>query len=147
MRMRTSDYVLDFPLSPADVTYRSQSSLVSNASDDGTRHLALIFFDILFIDGQSLLFEPYSKRRALLESVIQQRHGYAMLAKRTPIDTTNKDWAENELTAVFAKLKREFEEGAVLKADESLYNDPELRWTKVSMQWLMKLIVMLNDWF
>ena len=110
----------------------SQSSLVSNASENGSRHLALVFFDILHLDGQSLLNEPYSQRRSLLESLIVQRYGYTMLARRVAIDMVNRERAEDGLRLAIAELKREFEEGAVVKADESRYNDPKLKWVKVS---------------
>lgn len=55
-----------------------------------------------------------------------------MLAERVPINMANKDRAEDELRLAFAKVKRDFEEGAVLKADESTYNDSKLKWVKVS---------------
>lgn len=110
---------------------RSQSSLLSNGSDQGTRHLALVFFDILVLDSKSLLWEPYSKRRALLESIVQQRPGYAMLADQVPILMTCKDEAEDDLIHIFAQLQANHQEGAVLKADESKYNDYSLRWVKV----------------
>ena len=104
---------------------------MSNGDDHGTRHLALVFFDILVLDSESLLWIPYSTRRALLESVVQQRPGYAMLADRVPISMTCNDQAEDDLIHVFAKLQADHEEGAVLKADESRYNDYSLRWVKV----------------
>ena len=104
---------------------------MSNASDHGTRHLAVVFFDILVLDSKSLLREPYSKRRALLESVIQQRPGYAMLAERVPIQMAYHDQAQDDLIHAFSRLRADHQEGAVLKADESRYNDYTLRWVKV----------------
>lgn len=91
-----------------------------------------MFFDILVLDSKSLLWEPYSRRRALLESIIQLRPGYAMLAERVPIPMSNRDQAEDDLIHIFAQLQADHQEGAVLKAEESRYNDYRLRWVKVS---------------
>ena len=54
-----------------------------------------------------------------------------MLAERTCIDTTRPE-ALDTLRKAFAKLEADHQEGAVLKADESRYNDWKLRWVKVS---------------
>ena len=123
--------------------YRSQSSLVSNASDDGRRHLALVFFDILHLDGCSLLAEPYYQRRRLLESIVQTCHGYAMFAERVAIDMSNTVQAEDALRVAFARLMSKHEEGAVLKADESRYNDFHLKWVKVRIS---KATVAVQPW-
>lgn len=56
-----------------------------------------------------------------------------MLAKRVAIDMSSKDRAETKLREAFSQLKAYHEEGAVLKADESKYNDPNLKWVKVSV--------------
>ena len=54
-----------------------------------------------------------------------------MLAERVPICMANKDQAHDDLIYAFAKLRADHQEGAVLKADESKYNDYSLRWVKV----------------
>lgn len=91
----------------------SQCSILSNASDASTRHLALVFFDILYLDGVSLLGEPYSARRALLESVVAPIPGRAMLASRTRVRNAI------ELRDHFAGLVAACE-GCVLKAEASV---------------------------
>ncbi|EKM49924.1 uncharacterized protein PHACADRAFT_178551 [Phanerochaete carnosa HHB-10118-sp] len=114
----------------------SQSSLISDASDEGARHLALVFFDVLVVDSESLLWRPYSYRRALLESLIVRRPGYAMLAERVPIPMHSPKEADEALRRAFAKLQADREEGAVLKADESRYNDWKLRWVKLKADYI-----------
>jgi DNA ligase 4 len=50
--------------------------LKSDGTDEGTRHFLLVFFDILYIEGQSLLDEPYQKRRKKLEVIVQVIEGF-----------------------------------------------------------------------
>lgn len=94
---------------------------MSDASDNGTRHLALVFFDILFLNSVSLLSAPYSSRRSTLESIIHMRPGHAMLADRTPIVLNGprgaNDAAEH-LRTIWARIIAECSEGLVLKAEE-----------------------------
>ncbi|KAI0065581.1 hypothetical protein BV25DRAFT_1851055 [Artomyces pyxidatus] len=117
----------------------SQSSLISDASDDGARHLALVFFDVLMLNDASLLAEPYSERRATLESIIAPTPGYAMLAQRYPISLAGARGlrgAQEQLRAVFAAHIADFEEGLVLKADGSIYRDPDLPWIKLKRDYI-----------
>ena len=109
----------------------SQQSLVSNGSDSGTRHLALVFFDVLLLDGVSLLPLPYSHRRNILEEAIRVLPGYAMLAERTCIDMTRRN-AEESFRKVFSSLVADRGEGAVLKAEGAAYNERRWPWVKVS---------------
>ena len=51
-------------------------SLKSDGTDEGTRHFLLVFFDILHIEGRSLLDEPYQKRRQKLEEVVEVIEGF-----------------------------------------------------------------------
>jgi DNA ligase 4 len=134
---------------------RTQHSLISNASDEGTRNLALVFFDILLIDNVSLLGRRYSERRALLEDIIAVKEGYAMIAERecisAPISspssfpshlldkrvapTSNIEGAEDQLARVFARIISAHEEGLVLKADDGTYNSWSSPWVKVGSCW------------
>ncbi|PIL24908.1 hypothetical protein GSI_12795 [Ganoderma sinense ZZ0214-1] len=109
----------------------SQQSLISNASDGGTRHLALVFFDVLLLDGVSLLSFPYSDRRNILERTIRVSLGYAMLAERTCVNATRPD-AEGLFRQAFSTLISDHQEGAVLKADGAAYNERRWPWVKAS---------------
>lgn len=103
---------------------------MSNVSDGGTRHLALVFFDILLLDGVSLLSSPYSERRAILEQTVKVIPGYSMLAERECIDMWRAD-ALATLKSIFAGLIADHQEGAVLKADGAQYGEKRSPWVKV----------------
>lgn len=51
-------------------------SLESNGTDEGNQHFMVVFFDMLYVDGKSLLQEPYSTRRALLKDTIREIEGF-----------------------------------------------------------------------
>jgi len=51
-------------------------SLKSDGTDEGMRHFLLVFFDILHIEGQDLLDEPYQKRRWKLEEIVHVIEGF-----------------------------------------------------------------------
>ncbi|OCH96368.1 hypothetical protein OBBRIDRAFT_830240 [Obba rivulosa] len=128
--------------SQTDEDCSSQCSMISNGSDGGTRHLALVFFDILFLDDTSLLSRPYSERRALLESVVAQIPGRAMFAERAPIPlvdpSSGRPLADPAaaLREVFARIVASHEEGLVLKADHSRYNDWKFPWVKLKKDYI-----------
>lgn len=115
----------------------SQVSLISNASDGGVRHLALVFFDILLLDDQSFLSTTYATRRAVLESIISPDSGRIMLSERVPISlSTTTSFVEDkdpaaQLRTLFAKLIADYQEGVVIKADQGRYNDKTAPWVKV----------------
>ncbi|KAI0700149.1 hypothetical protein C8T65DRAFT_831678 [Cerioporus squamosus] len=113
----------------------SQCSMISNGSDGGTRHLALVFFDILLLNGTSLLSFPYSERRAILEQVIRVVPGYSMLAERVCIDMKRAGAAES-LRKAFATLIADHQEGAVLKADGAQYGERRWPWVKLKRDYI-----------
>ncbi|PCH44474.1 hypothetical protein WOLCODRAFT_105197 [Wolfiporia cocos MD-104 SS10] len=117
----------------------SQCSLESDASCEGTRHLAVVFFDVLILDNKSLLSATYAERRKILESIITLRHGYTMVAERKAVPLTSSWPSEAEkarFRVVFAQLLADHQEGVVLKADESVYNDGRLRWVKLKKDYI-----------
>lgn len=96
--------------------------MLSDASDGGHRHLALVFFDVLFLDSESLTSTPYFERRKILESVVLPIPGYSMLAERTPINLQKgPEVAQSELRAVLARVLADHQEGVILKADNGFY--------------------------
>ncbi|KAI0955281.1 hypothetical protein AcW1_006907 [Taiwanofungus camphoratus] len=126
---------------PDDDSFDSQCSLLSNGSDGGTRHLALVFFDILLLDDVSLLLSPYSSRRTLLESVIELTPGRAMLAERSPVSLSlsasdGLSEAETQLRVLFSRLIADHQEGVVLKADEGRSNDWRQPWVKLKKDYI-----------
>ncbi|EPQ56356.1 DNA ligase/mRNA capping enzyme, partial [Gloeophyllum trabeum ATCC 11539] len=114
-------------------------SQTSSTSDNSTRHLALIFFDVLILESVSLLSAPYATRRDILESLITPIPGYAMLAERTlvsPDGIAEGGDAEERLRSTFARLLSEREEGIVLKAERGLYNEYRSPWVKLKKDYI-----------
>lgn len=104
--------------------------MISNGTDGGTRHLALVFYDVLLLDDASLLPVPYGQRRDVLERLINVTPGYAMLAERTCIDTTLPN-GEGMLRRAFARVVADHQEGVVIKADGAGYAEKRWPWVKV----------------
>ncbi|THH19263.1 hypothetical protein EW146_g1886 [Bondarzewia mesenterica] len=130
---------LQLPKRKSENPKTSQISLISDGSDDAKRHLALVFFDILVLESESLLSKPYSARRSTLERVITHMHGYALLAERFPIDLRGPNGlagGEEQLRRIFAKHVADFEEGVVLKADEGRYRDYRFPWVKLKKDYI-----------
>ncbi|KIY50333.1 DNA ligase/mRNA capping enzyme, partial [Fistulina hepatica ATCC 64428] len=102
----------------------------SDIDDDEGRQLALVFFDIMFLDGKSLMDSPYAYRRSILENTIHCIRGRVMLAKRTAIDM------QEAMRTLFSELCTNYEEGDVVKADESAYNDWTCQWVKLKRDYI-----------
>lgn len=102
-------------------------------------HLALVFFDILLLDERCLLLSPYSQRRALLESTIVLSPGESMIAGRTPIELEadhDGKRAQQALEKVFAATVADYQEGLVIKAEESRYHDYKMPWVKLKKDYI-----------
>ena len=120
-----------------DVFPSSQCSLRSDASDGGTRHLALVFFDILLLDSRTLTGLPYHRRREIMESIILPISGFSLLAERSPIDLARGiDAARAQLKSVFVQALANHQEGLVLKANEGAYIKSP--WVKVHITMLSR---------
>jgi DNA ligase 4 len=109
--------------------------MISDDEEDDERRLGLVFFDILFLDDQSLLFTPYSERRAQLERIVRCQPGRAMLSERFLVDmqATNP---RATLRRLFAEQIADHQEGLMLKASESCYNDFCLPWVKLKKDYI-----------
>lgn len=113
---------IDLVTKLANVLPSSQCSLRSDASDGGTRHLALVFFDIILLDSHPLTGLPYHQRRKIMESIVLPIPGLSLLAERSPIDLTKGiDAASAQLKSVFVQALVDHQEGLVLKASEGAY--------------------------
>ncbi|KAJ3879815.1 hypothetical protein F5051DRAFT_349554 [Lentinula edodes] len=148
----------------------SESSLLSNTQG---QHLGLVFFDIMYLDDESLLQTPYNLRREKLEELIIKEPGKAMLADRwlinldEPSQNSPSDWsfdgnytadddeemayhreetadedvngggtARRTLHDVFARRIAVGEEGLVLKAADSEYNEAKKPWVKLKKDYI-----------
>lgn len=112
----------------------SQSSTETDISEH--RHLALVFFDILLLDEKCLLETPYSQRRALLESTILLSPGESMIAGRVPISMEPNNTSERALDEVFSAIIADYQEGLVIKAEESRYHDYKMPWVKLKKDYI-----------
>ncbi|TFK71618.1 DNA ligase/mRNA capping enzyme [Pluteus cervinus] len=114
--------------------HQSQGSIVTDTSE--ARYLGLVFFDILLLDSRVLLGEAYSSRRALLESLIRRVPGKVMIASRFLINLEDQDVALSSLHEIFADHIANHQEGLVIKAAESRYNDRRWPWVKLKKDYI-----------
>ena len=107
---------------------------------DRHRHLCLAFFDILLLDGKSLLKETYDRRRQYLEMVIRPIDGFAFIAERTLIPLNlGRTGARDALSEAFQRLCQDRQEGLVLKAAESTYVNMQWPWVKLKKDYIPNL--------
>lgn len=99
--------------------------------------LGLVFFDVLFLDSKSLMKTPYSQRRDILERMVKAIPGRCILSTRFLIEV-GEDWNQpsRELAEIFAQSIARGEEGLILKAGESSYNDYKKPWVKIKRDYL-----------
>jgi DNA ligase-4 len=81
----------------------------------------IVYYDILLLDGRSLLNVRHSERFKLLEEVVRCDMGQAELVQRRIINT-NHPMAASALRNAFAKVITDRSEGLVLKADQPYFN-------------------------
>ncbi|GJJ11411.1 hypothetical protein Clacol_005644 [Clathrus columnatus] len=86
-----------------------ENSLASNASDCSTRHLKLVFFDVIFVDGEILLNRSYKDRRAELERLISPILGFVSLSQRERVDLKHN--AVQSLARIFSEHIANYQEG------------------------------------
>ncbi|POW05905.1 hypothetical protein PSHT_10595 [Puccinia striiformis] len=126
-------------------------------SDIESRHLAICFFDVLYLNEKSLVERksrvsvlhvshfidqiitscipptgPYNERRQVLEKCIHVIPHYSMLVERKSFDFS-RDSARDALRKHYATVIADRHEGLMLKTAESIYNDSrsEHKWLKV----------------
>ncbi|KAF8449063.1 DNA ligase/mRNA capping enzyme [Boletus edulis BED1] len=124
-----------------------------HSSPPESLHLALVFFDVLLLGSASLLNVPYSIRRSMLESIIQEIPGQAMIAERSMVSGGSEveDAAKN-LREIWAQRIADSQEGLVLKSGESTYGDWRLPWVKLKKDYVpgygdtIDLVVIASSW-
>lgn len=84
-------------------------------------HLMIVYYDILLLDGRSLLDVRHSERFKLLEEIVRCDKGQAELIQRQIINT-NHPMAASALRNAFAKVISDRSEGLVLKSDQPYFN-------------------------
>ncbi|KNE64285.1 hypothetical protein AMAG_19146 [Allomyces macrogynus ATCC 38327] len=100
---------------------------------DPLQQLFIVFFDVIVHNGESLIFQPLHKRRALLDQIIRHIEGRAATSPYAVVSPHNvdaimklfyhevvecheeglmlKDWTADYYKATFAKMKRDYVEG------------------------------------
>ncbi|KAH9462629.1 hypothetical protein MJO28_002604 [Puccinia striiformis f. sp. tritici] len=106
-------------------------------SDIESRHLAICFFDVLYLNEKSLVERPYNERRQVLENCIHVIPHYSMLVERKSFDFS-RDSARDALREHYATVIADRHEGLMLKTAESIYNDSrsEHKWLKVKKDYI-----------
>ncbi|WWD20194.1 hypothetical protein CI109_104670 [Kwoniella shandongensis] len=105
-----------------------------------SRHLCLVFFDVLHLNGRSLLHQRYDDRRRTLESLVTSIPGFAQLAERTKIPLgVDRHSALEALQDAFKRSSERREEGLVLKAAESTYTNMRWQWVKLKKDYIPNL--------
>jgi exosome complex RNA-binding protein Csl4 len=84
-------------------------------------HLMIIYYDMLYIDGESLLNTKNSERFKKLRTIIHPRKGHAEFVARTIIDTSQRT-AASELRHIFAQCIVSRGEGLVIKPNDPYFN-------------------------
>ncbi|KAL7915026.1 hypothetical protein GGI35DRAFT_435839 [Trichoderma velutinum] len=84
-------------------------------------HLMIVYYDVLLLDGQSLLNVRHSERFKLLEKLVRCDRGQAELIQRQIINTSHP-MAVSALRNAFAKVITDRGEGLVLKSDQPYFN-------------------------
>ncbi|KAG5724404.1 DNA ligase 4 [Termitomyces sp. T112] len=116
----------------------SQTSMVTFHSP--TRRLGLVFFDILSLNSKSLLMTPYRTRRSILESLIHVVPGECILSHRVSVGVETLDYGEDSqviaLEKIFAESIATYQEGLVLKGEETVYHDFLTPWVKIKRDYI-----------
>lgn len=86
----------------------------------------IIYYDLLMVDGESLLAVKHSERLQRLKDIITQVPGRSSLVKREIIDGSRSS-AVSDLRRAFAKCITARGEGLVLKADDPYFDFGTLR--------------------
>ncbi|KAG6886109.1 hypothetical protein C0993_002628 [Termitomyces sp. T159_Od127] len=109
-------------------------------SHSSTRRLGLVFFDILSINSKSLLMTPYRTRRSILESLIHVVPGECILSHRVPVGIGSLNYGEDSqviaLETIFAESVASYQEGLVLKGEETVYHDFSTPWVKIKRDYI-----------
>ncbi|KAG5950943.1 hypothetical protein E4U53_004130 [Claviceps sorghi] len=87
----------------------------------GYENLMIVFYDILFLDEQSLLGVCHAERFDMLKRTIRCEKGRAVLVKRTLVDF-NRPTGASDLRKAFASVITAKGEGLVLKPDRPYFD-------------------------
>ncbi|KAJ3207741.1 hypothetical protein HDU67_007266 [Dinochytrium kinnereticum] len=106
--------------------------------NEGRRHYQIMFFDILQLNGQVLINEPYTKRRKLLLEVVHPIPEYAGVSESHLIDLRESDEIASEnLRNLFVEVCSRPAEGLVVKGCRGEYvPGREASWFKLKKDYI-----------
>jgi DNA ligase-3 len=87
--------------------------------------VCIFLFDILFLNGKSLLDVPFQKRRKLLESSV------TIIPTRIELAESKFMTEEEDLCYLMTKCMREGLEGLVIKDVDGIYEPNARHWIKI----------------
>ncbi|KAF6823888.1 ATP dependent dna ligase domain protein [Colletotrichum musicola] len=110
--------------------YVSRSGSFLHTEADSQRrhyeHLMIVYFDVLLIDGESLLGVRHSERFKRLTNLVNCREGHSELVERQVI-SLDQPLAASHLRKAFAKSIVARDEGLVLKPDDPYFDFSQAR--------------------
>ncbi|KAI8304748.1 DNA ligase 4 [Colletotrichum sp. SAR11_59] len=89
-------------------------------------HLMIVYYDVLLVDGESLLGVRHSERFKHLTDLVTCREGFAELVERQVV-SFSQPMAASHLRKAFAKSIAARDEGLVLKPDDPYFDFSENR--------------------
>ncbi|KAF0326080.1 ATP dependent dna ligase domain protein [Colletotrichum asianum] len=110
--------------------YVSRSGSFLHTEADSQRHhyehLMIVYYDVLLVDGESLLGVRHSERFKRLTDLVTCREGFAELVERQVV-SFSQPMAASHLRKAFAKSIAARDEGLVLKPDDPYFDFSENR--------------------
>ncbi|KAF2455694.1 hypothetical protein BDY21DRAFT_387001 [Lineolata rhizophorae] len=133
------DSIVGFHKIRKHVTRAGRFININNDSPpDKSEHLMMIYYDVLMIDDESVMTQPYARRRDRLRQLVKKLHGRSMTSMRAVIDFSEEN-AQSRLTVQFSRALACRYEGLVLKPLNapyfSLISDPDnWRWDFIKLK-------------
>jgi len=111
-----------------------------------TASVCLVVFDILYLNGQSLLHVPLKERREILEKVVERVPGHVEFSHLVKINS------QKELDDMMNEMLTKKLEGLVLKDARGTYEPDARRWLKIKKDYLHGMadsadLVILGSYF
>eukprot|EP01102_Stenamoeba_stenopodia_P016187 TRINITY_DN5629_c0_g1_i3.p1 TRINITY_DN5629_c0_g1~~TRINITY_DN5629_c0_g1_i3.p1 ORF type:complete len:1101 (+),score=403.70 TRINITY_DN5629_c0_g1_i3:66-3368(+) len=103
---------------------------VHKASQFKDATVCVFLFDVLYLDGQTLLDKPFYERRKILQKSIN------VVPNRVELSDCREIKEEDDLAEMMGEVLRDGLEGLVLKGRNSVYNPDKRHWMKLKKDYL-----------
>lgn len=120
------------------LAFQDTMSRVGRALDEAKQPLAAFFFDLLYLNGRSLIEQPYAERWQVLAAVTGGRH----LTRRERVEDAA------HVNAFMKEVLAAGHEGVVLKALDSPYTAGRRggQWRKLKPATTVDLVILAAEW-